>query len=500
MVKALALSLFSLFLLVVSAQDQGPFEITADNLPSYVGPNPFPFKSYTGYVEVNSTLERNNFYWLVESQGPNPDQDPLLFWYQGGPGCSGLGGLFTEHGPFRATADGTVILADFSWNEYANVVYLEQPTGVGFSYSGQDNGDGSFVYRCNDTEAAEENFNFIEGFLAANPKYVGRPTWIAGESYGGVYVPTLGALISSRPNSNIYKQFVGQMTGNPVFSCDSLNGFDAQMHIFYYHQLISYSSYNAWQTNGCAEDMTTQCTNIFLQAYKSVGQVYQELGDFTFNGTQPSLDPDNLWQDFITGNTTLQWQLTLLSDSAPTVIDEAADYLNRADVQAAIHAHAPPAGEWSFCDFSKNFKYHTSGASMITYYEYTITNRPDVHILVYSGDVDIATCPAAETQICLAELMGTPVADRSWQPWFVNGATAGYVEVYDQYTYVTIKGSGHEAPTFQPFTSFNMYQRFLQNQNLDGGEIYFPPASSPQPKQKIMRQGDVLRQHGLTGL
>jgi serine carboxypeptidase-like clade 2 len=489
--------LFSLLFVCISAQNAGPFEVTADTLPSYVGPNPLPFKSYTGYVEVNSTLQRNNFYWLVESQSATPEQDPLLFWYQGGPGCSGLGGMFTEHGPFRATADQTLVLADFSWNEFANVVYLEQPTGVGFSYSGKD--EPGYTYTCNDEQAAEENFNFIEGFLDANPKYVGRPTWIAGESYGGVYVPTLGALISSRPSSRIYKQFTGQMTGNPVFSCDSLDTFDAQMRIFYQHQLISYITYSQWINHDCPKhSKSIQCLNIFQTAYRSVGQIYQELGVFTFNGTQPSLDPDNLWQDFITGNTTLEWQLTLLEDAEPGVIDVAADYLNRQDVQSAIHAHSPPAGEWSFCNFASNWKYTTSGKSMIPYYQYTIKNRPDVHILVYSGDVDIATCPPAETQICLAEIMGTPVNDRSWQPWFANGATAGYVEVFDQYTYVTIKGSGHEAPTFQPFTSFAMYQRFLQNQNLDGGEVYFPP--SAPPRKRLRRQGDVLREFGITGL
>ena len=47
----------------------GPFENNADNLPNYVGPRPLPFQSYTGYVPVNSTFERYNFYWLVESQG-----------------------------------------------------------------------------------------------------------------------------------------------------------------------------------------------------------------------------------------------------------------------------------------------------------------------------------------------------------------------------------------------------------------------------------------------
>ena len=128
----ISLGKISLCLLVVVALVQGdcdfcgPFEITADTLPSiffffsvflflffsfpfffhftsfqrlshsppsppptttgYVGPNPFPFKTSTGYVVVNEEFQRNNFYWLTESSSPNPDQDPLVFWYTGGPG------------------------------------------------------------------------------------------------------------------------------------------------------------------------------------------------------------------------------------------------------------------------------------------------------------------------------------------------------------------------------------------------------------------------------
>ena len=182
----------------------GPFPVTADTLPGYVGTNPFPFASSTGYVQVNATEGRNNFYWLVESQG-NPAKDPLVFWYQGGPGCSGLGGLFTEHGPFRAQADGTVTLAEFTWNKYASIVYLEQPCGVGFSF---DN-DPNYQYTSNDNQSAVDNFNFIEGFLAANPRFVGNPTWLAGESYGGVYIPTLSGQILDHPTSLTYKQFAG---------------------------------------------------------------------------------------------------------------------------------------------------------------------------------------------------------------------------------------------------------------------------------------------------
>jgi len=64
-------------------------------LPGYTGPQ---LSMYTGYVTVDPTIGKNNFYWLVEAR-ENPDQAPLVFWYQGGPGCSGLFGLLRKLDP-----------------------------------------------------------------------------------------------------------------------------------------------------------------------------------------------------------------------------------------------------------------------------------------------------------------------------------------------------------------------------------------------------------------
>jgi carboxypeptidase C (cathepsin A) len=478
----------------VSAQDCdycGPYNVTADTLPSYVGPNPFPFLSSTGYVQVTS--DRSIFYWLVESQSATPEQDPLVFWYQGGPGCSGLAGLFTEHGPFRVNADGNVELAQFTWNTNANVVYLEQPCGVGFSFSPEPN----HVYTSSDDQAASDNFNFIEGFLKANPEFIGRKTWLAGESYGGVYIPTLTGQILDNPDSDIYKQLTGTMLGNPVMSCESLKEKDVLIDIWFWHQLISYSTYTEWNSAGCSNTpQSAHCSAMFIKAFHEIGQVYQEIGSFTFNGTQPSLDPDDLYQDFILGNGTLEWTLTL-ETNGDTLDELAVDYLNRADVQAAIHSQPPPAGTWEICTPGSTLKYNISGESMIPFYQNLISQRPDVTILVYSGDIDIATVPAAQTQLCLTELMGTPIDGRTWAPWYVNGATAGYVEYFSQYTYATVKGAGHTVPTYQPLSAYNLFERFTQNLNLDGGEVYFPADASA--KKKPLRQSDMLRKYGVSG-
>ena len=42
-----------------------------------------------------------------------------------------------------------------------------------------------------DERTAEDAYQFLLGFLTRFPHFAGRPFWIAGESYGGHYVPNL---------------------------------------------------------------------------------------------------------------------------------------------------------------------------------------------------------------------------------------------------------------------------------------------------------------------
>jgi hypothetical protein len=59
----------------------------------------------------------------------------------------------------------------------ANVIYLEQPSGVGFSYGGN--------YTSGDIAAAEDNYAFLQGFFEKFPEYAHNPLYITGESYAG---------------------------------------------------------------------------------------------------------------------------------------------------------------------------------------------------------------------------------------------------------------------------------------------------------------------------
>ncbi|KAJ6339488.1 hypothetical protein OIU77_007447 [Salix suchowensis] len=90
------------------------------------------FQQFSGYVTVDN--HRALFYYFVEAE-TDPESKPLVLWLNGGPGCSSLGlGAFSENGPFRPKGR-VLIRNEHSWNREANMLYLETPVGVGFSYA-----------------------------------------------------------------------------------------------------------------------------------------------------------------------------------------------------------------------------------------------------------------------------------------------------------------------------------------------------------------------------
>lgn len=128
------------------------------------------------------------FYWFVEAQ-KDPDNAPLILWTNGGPGCSGLAGFFTENGPFRVGYDGTNLLHNhYAWNKVANMIFVEQPAGVGFSPAGENP-------KYSDENSANDNRHFIMKFYERYPALKTHDFYLSSESYGGHYLPTLGKLL-----------------------------------------------------------------------------------------------------------------------------------------------------------------------------------------------------------------------------------------------------------------------------------------------------------------
>lgn len=130
--------LISLLIVICGVQAVTP-EALADaftQLPNVT--DPMPSLSYSGYLDV--TASKALHYIFVESTG-TPALDPVVIWFNGGPGCSSLLGFMQEHGPFVIDDGSSVITTNpYPWNGAANMLYIESPAGVGFSV-GNETGD-----------------------------------------------------------------------------------------------------------------------------------------------------------------------------------------------------------------------------------------------------------------------------------------------------------------------------------------------------------------------
>ncbi|KIK04018.1 hypothetical protein K443DRAFT_676325 [Laccaria amethystina LaAM-08-1] len=159
-------------------------------------------KQYSGYLDIAE--DKHLFFWFFESRN-SPADAPLILWLNGGPGCSSSTGLLFELGPCNIADNGKNVTHNpYSWNSDANIIFLDQPVNVGFSYAD----DGTTV--SSSPVAGKDVYAFLELFLNRFPKYSTQPFHLAAESYGGTYAPNFANTIYKAnkelqltPNANL---------------------------------------------------------------------------------------------------------------------------------------------------------------------------------------------------------------------------------------------------------------------------------------------------------
>ncbi|KAF9624073.1 hypothetical protein IFM89_007771 [Coptis chinensis] len=137
------------------------------------------FKQYSGYVTTDESYGKALFYWFFEAT-QKPAEKPLLLWLNGGPGCSSVGfGEAQELGPFLVRKDSVIKFNNYTWNRAANLLFLDAPAGVGFSYS------NASIDNYGDNSTALGSYTFLVNWFKRFPQYKSTEFYIAGESYAG---------------------------------------------------------------------------------------------------------------------------------------------------------------------------------------------------------------------------------------------------------------------------------------------------------------------------
>lgn len=70
-----------------------------------------------------------------------------------------------EIGPYRLKDQNTLVYNDGSWNEFANVMFVDNPVGTGFSYVNTD----SYLRELD--QMADQFVIFLEKWFALFPEY-----------------------------------------------------------------------------------------------------------------------------------------------------------------------------------------------------------------------------------------------------------------------------------------------------------------------------------------
>ncbi|OBZ71968.1 Carboxypeptidase Y A [Grifola frondosa] len=393
---------------------------------------------YTGYLDVDSGA-KHLFFYFFESRR-DPAKDDVMMWINGGPGCSSSMGLLMELGPCsidmqNVSSNGT-IWNPYSWNAEANIFFLDQPVGVGFSYA--DYGE-----TVETTEDAAKNVHaFLSIFFESFSQFKGRPLHLAGESYGGRYLPAFAsyvydqnqvALAEGRDTLNLTSVLIGNgitdistlYAGRYEIECGT-----AALDVPF--QFISTCVRMKIALPRCQEAMRQNCVDQFdaMNCRAAVNFCDSELST-------------GYWAS---GRNVYDISKMCVGDSLCYLEDAAIkDFLDRPATRELLGVEAP--NNFSACshDVGTNFNSHMDKWAVPAQNYVAGLLERGIRMLIYAGTYDWQ-CNWVANKLWVDKLDWTGQAEynaREWRDWVVDGKKAGETKKAGVLIFATIRGAGH---------------------------------------------------------
>ncbi|KAD3338558.1 hypothetical protein E3N88_34079 [Mikania micrantha] len=474
-----------LILLLAASSTVGFSQTIVETLPGFSGP--LPFKLETGYIGVGENEAVQLFYYFVESER-NPEEDPLIIWLAGGPGCSTIFAFIYEIGPlhfqYGSYIDGVPELQvdPNSWTQVANVIFLDAPTVTGYSYTN----DSNFA-RASDTTSASNTLEFIRKFINNHPKFSNNPFYVTGISYSGTVVPIITEAIFKGNEDGVEPiiNIKGYMLGNPL--TDKKGDVNSRLEYAYRMGLVPKRLFETTRRHCYGDYADANPAN--LRCMSDIDEVNKRLADINILHI---LDPNcNQPTNFVkSGNPRgrTKWGFSdanpIQMVSAEYPVNDTAcsvDNMKYADIWAndktvmkALGVREGTVNEWTRCISNMSFRY---GVNSLPLYEINVLSSVAYHrmltkrncrALVFSGDYDMLI-PHSGTLNWINSL-DLSVTDSDWEAWYSGSQIAGYKTTFarNNYTLVfaTIKGAGHLPPEYKRAECFELAKRWFDETTI----------------------------------
>ncbi|KAI0045431.1 alpha/beta-hydrolase [Auriscalpium vulgare] len=394
------------------------------------------------------------FFWFFPP-GPEGSLDDVIFWTNGGPGCSALKGSFQENGPFT-WAPGTAqpTQNEYSWTNLSSVLFVEQPVGTGYSQgqpSAQDEND-----------VAAQLVGFFEQFLEIFSELKGKKLYLTGESYAGMYVPFIANFIYENATDLdwdlqgiwVSDEFLAAVLGWDVVQSQipAIAFVHKYEHVFAFNQTLMAQ----------LDAVAAQCN---YADYMEKFVKYPPTGSLPLPGESVSFDDGcNVWGMIFDEviNINPAFNIYRIFDTWPIVWDvlgfagtyqkiQTPLYFDRADVKAALHA--PANVTWVECSYVQVFPDGDASIPPAFTVLPNVIEKSKRSVVVHGlADFDLL---ADGARIVLQNMtwngkqgFQTPIVNDSF---IVDGmGDLGNMHLERGLAYIEVALSGHMVPQFSP--------------------------------------------------
>ncbi|ERN12871.1 hypothetical protein AMTRI_Chr07g78660 [Amborella trichopoda] len=403
---------------------------------------------HAGYYSLQHTHAAKMFYFFFESRGSK--DDPIVIWLTGGPGCSSELAVFYENGPFSIAKNLSLLWNDYGWDKMSNLIYVDQPTGTGFSYT-TDKRD----LRHNEKGVSDDLYDFLQAFFKEHPQYAKNDLFITGESYAGHYIPAFASRVhqGNKAKEGIHINLKGFAIGNgltdPAIQYRAYTDYALEMGLI---QESDYKRINRFlpacelAIKLCGTQGTISCLASYLVCNSIFNSIMGIVGKTNYYDIRKQCE-GSLCYDFSNMEKFLNKK-------------SVRDALGVGDIQFV--SCSPTVYEAMLTDWMRNLEV---GIPALL--------EDGVKLLVYAGEYDLICNWLGNSRwVHSMEWSGQQqFVASSTIPFVVDGSEAGQLKTYGNLSFLKVHDAGHMVPMDQPKAALEMLKRWIHGHMAEDGKV-----------------------------
>jgi len=425
------------------------------------------FDMYSGYLKAGNG--NNLFYWLNEME-KSKSKKSLIIWLHGGPGCSSLQALFNEHGPYYfSELSGNLTTNEFSWNKFANTLYIDSPLKTGFSQTEE-------LENLSGNATVLQLHKSLEYFFWLHPKYKKYKMFLAGQQFGSIFISLLATEIAKEKYSVFHKNFKGIILENPLLKSNHIS--DSSLEFAYHHGFLGMDNFKLLSRNCMKQALPlTKYSKKCSKARKTFNDLFS-LASFINNRGQ------KCWLKRHEKNrrySTIKKEKYIFDDFSEQIENKdqvgtcrigkhlLKDYLNSNNVQKSINVFSDgnfKNKNWQPCKYNLMKEFEKSKKEIGTILN-DLLKKYKTPILMYHGDKNLQF-NFFEGQDLAIKLKLKRTRQR--KVWMVRNkqleTIGGFSENFGRLKLATILNTGLKPSIEKPEEVFTIVRRFIESRRI----------------------------------